>query len=122
MRDIQGEIVPVEEEFLLVFGGYALRNLTVSDKLLFNNCTEASRAELIGQNVSQEYVNNCGAELLNEVWRYSIQDHSFTYIKPTYNKLLYSAFTSPTPRQGHAGAYAEVLAEDILTKQMVRPN
>mmetsp|Transcript_1545 Transcript_1545/g.3304 ORF Transcript_1545/g.3304 Transcript_1545/m.3304 type:complete len:591 (+) Transcript_1545:547-2319(+) len=66
----------------------------------------------------EDFVNQCGAELLNEIWFYSVINNTLTYIKPTYNRLLYSSFKTPSPRQGHAAAYIEVTSEDIITRQL----
>ena len=34
-----GELVPFEEEVMLVFGGKAFRNVSVYGTMLYNNCT-----------------------------------------------------------------------------------
>lgn len=119
-RDIQGNLVPTEQEFLIIFGGAALRNLTVSGKYLFNNCTDASRAKLRESGYAEDFINQCGAELVNELWLYDVTNHTLTYLKPTYNHLLYSEFKTPSPRQGHAAAAISIASEDIMTKQLVR--
>lgn len=39
VRDALGELVPFEEEVMLVFGGKAFRNVSVYGTMLYNNCT-----------------------------------------------------------------------------------
>ena len=125
-RDALGEQVRFEEDVMLVFGGRAFRNVTVNGTPLFNNCTsiphiDDNRARALDQKNKAAYVNSCGMELLNELWRYSVQSKSWTYLKPTVNRLVASSYAAPYPRYGQASVMVEVNSLDYVTKQPVRP-
>jgi len=124
LRDALGEVVPFDDEVMLVFGGRAFRNVSVYNAKLFNNCTsklhtEENRARALEQSVSSAYVNSCGMELLNELWRYSVHSNSWTYLKPTINRLLASKYSAPAPRYAHTSVLVQISGLDAATRQPV---
>ena len=109
-RDINGYPVPASHEILMVFGGTALRNVSVNGESLYNFCqkdTMTAAADTYGLDVSQ----SCGFELENEVWRYDITNNSWTYLQPTYPPTI-ANFSFPFPRHSHAAVLVEVQRYD----------
>ena len=124
VRDALGEVVPFDDEVMLVFGGRAFRNVSLYGVKLLNNCTskfhiEENRARALEQGASSAYVNSCGMELQNELWRYSVQGDSWTYLKPTINRMLASNYSAPAPRYAHTSVLVEVSGLDRATRQPV---
>lgn len=118
-RDITGEPVPINHEIFLVFGGTALRNVTVDGKSLFNNCNLESikTARLY---YPLEVSESCGIENLNEIWRYDIEDNKWTYIEPTYPPYL-ANYSFPFPRHSHAAVLVEMTSfEDSLNLEILQ--
>lgn len=115
-RDMLGEEVPIDREYMIIFGGLALRNVTVDGEQLYNNCNDIKKAEALSQGYSLDFVAGCGSELLNELWRYDILSDTWTYLKPSTNRLLYSSYQAPYPRHSHSAIYTELITQDILTK------
>jgi len=53
-------------------------------------------------------INNCGIELLNEIWTYNLKTDIWTYIKP-YVNVKSKMQPKPAARYGHASVYVEKL-------------
>ena len=115
-RDINGLPVPTNQEILLVFGGTALRNVSLNGTLLFNDCTE-DNIKLARQNYPLEVTESCGIEILNEIWRYDIKNDSWNYLQPTYNPSN-SNYSFPYPRHSHRAVLVEQLVYDTLVNTM----
>lgn len=115
-RDMLGELVPVNKEYILIFGGLALRNVTVDGTQLYNLCNDDTKAKALEYGYSLDFVTGCGTELMNELWRYDISSDSWSYLKPSTNRLLYQSYKVPYPRSSHSAIYVETTTQDILTK------
>ena len=118
-HDVLGEIVNPQEDYMLVFGGIALRNVTVDGEYLYNNCTKENKLKAQDSGVSLDFVSSCGTVLLNEIWRFNIHTKEWSYVKPTYNKFIDTTYNFPYPRYGHGAVYAEIVAKDSYTSQFV---
>lgn len=117
-RDILGYLVYPNQENLIIFGGVSLRNVAVDGELLYNSCTEnIEKALELGYTVN--FVEPCGQQLLNEIWRYNIDQDVWEYLKPTTNKRKTDTYSSPYPRFGHSAAYIETKQLDDATDTYV---
>lgn len=103
IRDSVGQVVEVDEEIMLVFGGKTIRNKKdTNGNLLYDVCEDHP------SDSRPDKWKSCGEELLNELWRYHILRDTWSYIKPDYNRLVYSRYTSPSSRYDHAASYVEI--------------
>jgi len=71
---------------------------------------------------TQYLINNCGYEILNELWKYNIVTKIWTYIKPYINIYDLVKLQKPQPRYGHSSVYLEIedqtVSPYILRKYM----
>jgi len=58
-------------------------------------------------------INNCGYEILNEIWSYNIIKHKWTYIKPFVNSIKSKVIQKPVPRYGHSSVYLEKIDTSV---------
>jgi hypothetical protein len=101
---------------MLVFGGKTYRNLIgANGQLLFENCEQ----EDLDNTPLGALAYTCGEQLLNDMWRYHIKRQVWSYIKPDYNREIYSEFIRPSARYGHAAVYAEEKSLDRYANQIV---
>lgn len=103
-------MVPVDREFMLIFGGLTARDKTFQDSDnntydIYNYCERYT--ELTGMNKT-EFLATCGEELLNDVWIYEVLAGSWTHLEPDTNKEHARYPMYPAARYGHTGTYVEL--------------
>jgi hypothetical protein len=113
-RDIDGYTVPVSHEILLTFGGAGLRNVTVNDSLLFNDCSAETILEA-DSDFPLFVTQSCGLEFLNELWRYDINADTWSYLEPTYPPYQ-ANYSFPFPRHSHAAVLVQLVRWEPSTK------
>ena len=107
-----GNIVETNNEIMLVFGGLATNNIKVdSDGTIVSNCSLPESLVDSLNSTDQELtalylLNNCGYEMVNELWEYNINNDSWAYVKPFIDNVL-TTQQKPYPRYGHASVYIE---------------
>ena len=104
-----GYTVPVDQEYMVIFGGITARDQTFNDSNgveydLFNNCEQYTA--LTGNELPGD-MTTCGEELLNDVWIYNVLDGTWTFMKPGTNQDYYTWPHQPSARYGHTGSYVE---------------
>ena len=116
---------------MLIFGGISLINITINDgnkdeilNEIYSNCTlheyfndklTSPEMKLIGEYIA----NNCGNEVLNELWEYNINKHTWNYIQPIIDITLpQQQQQKPNPRYAHSSIYIEIIEDNFLHKYM----
>lgn len=90
---MHGFTVPINTEYMLIFGGMTSRDITFNasgtdsdpnEKQydIFNYCEQYT--EITGKNLT-EFLRTCGEELLNDIWIYDILNDIWTHLKPGTN-------------------------------------
>jgi len=105
----------ISEEIMLVFGGRTYRKIQQGSDLLYETCEQIN----FNSAVLDPIMYSCGEQLLNDLWRYHIKRKTWSYIKPDYNRELYSNFIQPSARYGHASVYIEIPVVDKHTNQII---
>lgn len=89
--DATGFPTTVDDEFLLIFGGMSYRKKSYFDTLLqknqsiFDFCEDYfAQASLEGVD-PDDVLKNCGEEIMNDLWRYSLTKNTWYPIKLDYN-------------------------------------
>ena len=106
-----GYTIPIETEFMLIFGGITARDITFTDPIdgtvydIYNNC---ELYETITSNKINETFATCGEELLNDIWIYNVLSGEWFYMKPGINEDRYLYPMLPSARYGHTGQYVEL--------------
>ena len=126
-----GVHVEPDEDIMLVFGGISLFNITINEtnkdeilKQIYTNCTlhsyfndKLTTPET--QHIGNYIANNCGNEVLNEIWEYNINKHTWNYIQPIIDDTLpQQQQQKPYPRYAHSSIYIEITENNFLHKYM----
>ena len=120
-----GNLVEPENEIMLVFGGLTTNNIQIeTNQSILSNCSipesifkslNTTNAEL-----SAYYLlNNCGYEMLNEIWEYNINKNTWHYVKPFIDNVI-TTQQKPYPRYGHASVYIEQTERSAFDQLIVR--
>jgi hypothetical protein len=125
MYDNTGNKIEVDQEVMLVFGGVTQNQVVIYDQNIARNCSVDISDEFKNKRSEKELLdiislmNNCGLEILNELWNYNIGKDSWTYIKP-YVDIRNNLEQKPKPRLGHVSVYVELLDTTIPNKPFLR--
>jgi hypothetical protein len=105
-----GYTVPLDEEFMLIFGGITARQIQYKDSIgkatydLYTTCEEY--ATLTGKDpTTNSTLATCAEEILNDIWIYSLTTGVWTYIKVGTNEDYALYAKTPAARYGHSGSY-----------------
>ena len=107
---MHGYTVPIDREFMLIFGGVTARDITFKDDDgneydIYNFC---ERYEELTGNPRNTTYSTCGEELLNDVWIYEVLEGTWTHLKPDVNRDFERYPVYPSARYGHTGTYVEL--------------
>lgn len=122
--DNTGNNVTMDNEIMLIFGGLALNRIYKEDEYdLLKNCKlpdSIKTGNTSEEEISAMYLlNNCGYEMLNELWMYNINLDIWTYIKP-YIDPVFTNQQKPYPRYGHGAVYIEKTEITMFDQLLVR--
>jgi hypothetical protein len=125
MYDNTGNLIDYGQEMMLVFGGVTQNQVLIYDQNVALNCS-IDLSFVFKSNLSENelldiiaLMNNCGLEILNEIWSYNILKDTWTYIKP-YVDTTNNLEQKPKPRFGHDGVYIEIMDTIIIGQPILR--
>ncbi len=112
--DNTGYPLVANDELILIFGGMSARNQTFYDNTtgrnlsIFDDC-ETYAADALKSNFEiPDLLKNCGEELQNDIWVYSLKRREWQMVKLDYNPEIQTSIQVPTARMYHTGVYAEL--------------
>lgn len=125
MYDNTGNQIEYDKEMMLVFGGISQNQVILNNQNIAKDCNIDISNEFKQKYTEKELLdiislmNNCGIEILNELWSYNISKDKWTYIKP-YVDIFNKLEQKPKPRYGHASVYIELLDTTLPGKPILR--
>jgi hypothetical protein len=93
-----GTTIPLDQEYMLVFGGLTARDKFFYDSEnttydIYNYCERYTELTSINNDESinnlTETLKTCGEELLSDVWIYNVLSGVWTFLKPDTNQDEY---------------------------------
>lgn len=117
-----GYEVSVDEEEMLIFGGLTQNEVLIDNKNIADSCDFNPNYLIQSKNAMNTLflMNNCGYEIMNELWIYNIQKNEWKYIKPFIDEKL-NIQQKPTARYGHTAVYVEQIdstyKDDIIVRK-----
>jgi hypothetical protein len=113
-----------DEEEMLVFGGLAQNEVTFNETNIADQC-DFKKDYLLPSNFVDAMntlflINNCGYEIMNEIWAYNINKDEWRYIKPYVDSSLLTIQQKPTSRYGHASVYVELIDDTYKDNIILR--
>lgn len=111
--DISGRKVHIDEELLLVFGGMLQLDIVDNYQSIIADCTAYSRLNKDELEPKEKLnslflINNCGVQVLNDIWFYQVQNDVWYYVKPHVDAVGKAKSQQiPQARVYHSAVYLE---------------